>query len=402
MGNAAPPTVLCISSFYKGNRFLRRCRQEGCHVILVTVPERQHSPWERTSIDEFFVMPTLADRRAVINGIAYLMRTRSVDCVVALDDYDVELAAYLREHFRIQGMGETTMRYFRDKLGMRTRALEAGLRIPQFVPIFNHDRVREFLARVPPPWLVKPRLEASSIGIQKCATADEVWRRIEDLGDDQSFYLIEQMIPGNLELFHVDSLVSERQVVFAEVGKYHRPLLDIYQGGGVFATKTYPRYLPEVPLLKELNEQVMNAFGMVRGCSHTEFIRGEPGGEFYFIETSARVGGACISDMIEAATGLNLWEEWAKTEIETGSVYTPTPLRAEYGGATISLARQEKPDTSCFDDPEIFFRLDHKNHVGLVVRSPTPERVDQLLNNYIERIARDYQAVLPPATEATA
>jgi biotin carboxylase len=186
------------------------------------------------------------------------------------------------------------MRYFRDKLGMRTKAQEAGIRIPDFVGLFNHNCVREYLARVPPPWLLKPRLEASSIGIQKCTSADEVWRRIEELGDNQSFYLLEQMVPGNLELFHVDSLVSEREVVFAEVGKYRRPLLDIYQGGGIFATATVPRDAAETMVLRRLNEQVLRAFGMVRGCSHTEFLRGRADGEFYFIETSARVGGACI------------------------------------------------------------------------------------------------------------
>src|SRR5262249_35163917 len=164
MAAAFRPTILCISSYFKGNRFLQRCKREGCHVILVTVPERQDSPWARDAIDEFFVMPSFADRRAVINGLAYLMRTRTIDRLVALDDYDVELGAFLREHFRIPGMGETTMRYFRDKLGMRTRAREAGIPIPDFVPIFNHDRVRDFLARVPPPWLLKPRMEASSIG----------------------------------------------------------------------------------------------------------------------------------------------------------------------------------------------------------------------------------------------
>src|SRR5262245_26308522 len=78
MSHFPRPTVLCLSSYFKGNRFLRRCKREGCHVILVTVDERRHSEWERECVDEFFVMPTLADRRAVINGLAYLMRTRSV------------------------------------------------------------------------------------------------------------------------------------------------------------------------------------------------------------------------------------------------------------------------------------------------------------------------------------
>jgi hypothetical protein len=82
--------------------------------------------------------------------------------------------------------------------------------------------------------------------------------------------------------------------------------------------------------------------------------------------------------------------------------YAVPPARQEYGGVVISLARQERPDTSGFTDPEITYRLDQKHHVGLVVRSPSPEWVEALLNDYLGRIARDFHAALPPAERATA
>jgi len=58
----------------------------------------------------------------VIRGIAYLMKTHPISHIVALDDYDVELGAALREHFRLGGVGQSAARLFRDKLAMRTRA----------------------------------------------------------------------------------------------------------------------------------------------------------------------------------------------------------------------------------------------------------------------------------------
>src|SRR5262245_9247622 len=118
-------------------------------------------------------MPRLDDPREVIKGGAYLMRANRIDVVATLDDYDVEPGAALREHFRLPGIGLTTVRYFRDKLAMRFRAREAGLLVPELVPLFHHEDVRRFLARVPPPWLTKPRHEASSVGIKKMHTADE-------------------------------------------------------------------------------------------------------------------------------------------------------------------------------------------------------------------------------------
>ena len=63
---------------------------------------------------------------------------------------------------------------------------------------------------------------------------------------------------------------------------------------------------------------------------------------------------------------------------------------------------QEHPDTSSFTDPEIVQRLDKKQHVGFVLAADSPDRVEQLLTSYMDRIRRDYHMVLPPATSATA
>jgi hypothetical protein len=203
-------------------------------------------------------------------------------------------------------------------------------------------------------------------------------------------------------LYHVDSLVADGRVVFAEVNKYYRPLLDVYHGGGVYATRTVPRDRPEVAALRGINARVLAGFGLERGASHTEFMQAHADGEFYFIETSARVGGANTAEMVEAATGVNLWSEWAWLETHPDEGYEPPPVKNRYAGVVISLAKQEHPDTSPFTDPEIVERLDKKHHVGFVVAADSPERVEKLLTDYSERIRRDYTTTLPPATSATA
>src|SRR5207249_1529836 len=265
--------------------------------------------------------------------------SRTIDRIVALDDFDIEVAAFLREHFRMTGTGhgESAARLFRDKLAMRAKAREVGVRIPDFCPLFTDAAVNEFLAQVPPPWLVKPRSEASAAGIRKVHTPEAAWQRIHELGDDRSFHLIEQMVPG--DLFHVDSLSASGKVVFAEVNAYWRPLLDVYQGGGIYATRTVPRHKPEVDELKALNAKLLEGFGLGQGASHTEFMRAHRDGQFYFIETSARVGGAHTAEMVEHATGVNLWSEWAKLELCRGGEYTLPPVTERYAGVVISLAR---------------------------------------------------------------
>src|SRR5262249_29399736 len=156
---------------------------------------------------------------------------------------DVELVAALCEHFRLPGVGDSAARLYRDKLAMRVRARELGVRVPEFSPVFHHPDVRDFLARVPPPWLLKPRGEASAAGIRKLHHADAVLRELDRLADDASFHLIERWVAG--ELYHVDSLLAGGRVVFAEFNGYLRPLLDVYQGGGIYATRTLPRQAPD-------------------------------------------------------------------------------------------------------------------------------------------------------------
>src|SRR4029077_8880989 len=126
----------------------------------------------------------------------------------------------------------------------------------------------------------------------------QLWPRLDKLGDQQSFYLLEQFVPG--DVFHVDSVVSERKVVFAEAHAYGKPPLDVSHGGGVFTTRTLARTAPESKALHKVNKEVIKSLGIVRGVTHAEFLRAHDDGKIYFIEVAARVGGAYISDAIEA------------------------------------------------------------------------------------------------------
>jgi biotin carboxylase len=395
MTSTPQKTILCITSYEKGQEFIRECKHQGAYVILLTVSALEHAKWPRESIDELFHMPDLAKADEVIRGISYLARTRNIDRIVALDDYDVWTAANLREHLRIPGMGDSNVRYFRDKLAMRLRAREHNIPVPDFVHVLNHEKIREYMSRIPPPWVLKPRSEASTIGIAKINTPDELWSRVDTLGDRQSFYLLEHYIQG--EVYHVDSLVVDGNVIFAEAHQYGKPPLNVYHEGGIFTTRTIPRSSQEESTLKQLNRQIIAAFGLERGATHTEFIKGHDDSRFYFLETAARVGGANIAELVEAATGINLWREWAKIELasQDSSYQLPAP-RQNYAGVIVSLARQEHPDTSAYQDPEIILRLDKRHHAGFVITAQTFDRVNSLLDQYTRRFANDFLATLPP------
>ncbi len=394
MSEAAAPTILCISSYEKGQEFLRTCKAQGCRVLLLTVEKLRDANWPHDSIDEKFYMPQDLPVDNLIRAVSYMARTHPIDRIVALDEFDMENAAALREHLRIPGMGLTTMRYFRDKLAMRGRAKEEGIRVPEFIHVLNYDAVKHFMAHVEPPWLLKPRSQAAGIGMKKIQTGAELWPLLDQLGDQQSFYLLEQFVPG--DVFHVDSVVSERKVLFAEAHSYGHPPLDVSHQGGIFTTRTLSRTAPEAKSLLKINRELIEGLGLVRGVTHAEFLRAHGNGQFYFIEIAARVGGAYISDVIEAATGINLWREWARLEVGAGKkpYHVPKPRR-EYAGVIVSLARQETPDTSRYDDAEIVLRIPKHHHAGFVLRSPKNQRVAELLESYTARFRDDFYASQP-------
>jgi len=397
---ARPLTILCITSYEKGQEFMRACKELGCVVLLLTVEKHRNADWPRESIAETFYMPEEIPTPDIIRAVSFLARTHPIDRIVALDEFDLENAAALREHLRVPGMGLTTVRYFRDKLAMRGRAKEGGVRVPEFIHVLNYDRLREFMARVKPPWLLKPRSQASGIGMKKIHEPGELWPWLDQLGDQQSFYLLEQFVPG--DVFHVDSIVSESKVVFAEAHAYGKPPLDVSHQGGIFTTRTLPRESEESKSLQKINRELIEALGLVRGVTHAEFLRAREDGHFYFIEIAARVGGAYIANVIETSTGINLWREWARLEVGAGKEpYQLPPSRQDYSGVIISLARQESPDTSAYSDPEIVLRVPKHHHAGFVLHSNNPQRVAELLDSYTGRFLTDFYASQPVPDKPT-
>ena len=395
------PVVLCISTYEKGQAFLRELARLGNDVLLLTVAKLEGADWPRESLARLLTMPEGLSPVQVLNTVAYLARWQPIDRVVALDEFDLETAALLREHLRLPGMGESATYLFRDKLAMRQRALEQGIRVPEFTGVFHHDDVRNFLATVPGPWLLKPRTNASAIGIRKIHQPDEIWPLLDALGDEASHHVLERFVPG--DIFHVEGVTFRGELLFALPFGYGQPPMQTMHEGGVFTTRTLEPSSSAAQGLTAIHRDLLKALGLETGVTHSEFIRSHADGSFYFLETAARVGGAYIAETVEFASGLNPWVEWARLEHAAlaGTAYTLPALRREFAGSVISLARQERPDTSAFDDPEIVLRLEKHHHAGVIVRSNSAKRVEELVEGYSRRFLDDFCAVLPVPDKPT-
>jgi ATP-grasp domain len=396
-----PLTFVCLASYFKGTEFIRECKRQGARVILVTREKILHEDWPRESLDDIIALPNDAGAELFIYVASQIGRPQKIDRIIALEEFDVITAGLIREHLCMDGMTSAEARVFRDKLLMRVKARAAGIQVPDFVHVLNYDELRDYMARTPAPWVLKPRSDVSAIGIKKLEDSEQVWRAIdaldarENLRERSPYYLLERYIAG--DVFHVDSLVQKGKVIFAGASAYGRPPMDVTHQGGVFISRTVRRGSEDERKLLKLNRKLIAALGLMHGAAHAEFIKSAEDGEFYFLEIAARVGGAYIAESLEAASGINIWREWAGIEVarDTGGYKLPLQ-RKEYGGIVLSLARQEYPDTSAYTDEEIVYRVKKRHHVGLVVRSARLERVDELLNEYARRFSEEFTAVVPP------
>jgi len=395
---------LCISSYYKGSDFLRACHGKGNRVYLVTYDSLRDAARPHDALEDIFFMeeikPYVWNMDHLTEGLAQFIRSTQVDRVVALDDFDVEKAAHLREVFRIPGMGNTTQRYFRDKLAMRQKALDENIAVPQFSAIFNDLKISEFIAEVDAPWVLKPRSEASATGIQKVNSADELWAAIHGLGAKRHDYLVEQFRPGSV--FHVDTLSYNGKVVYSSVSRYLDTPMEVAHGGGIFRTITLAEDDPNRSALIALNCNLLKAFGLKHGASHSEFIYGQDG-KWYFLETSARVGGAFIAEKIAYATDINLWAEWANIEhaVADQTHYTPPAPNAHCGGLLVALTNTAQPNTSFLNNDDAVQTLAKDHHIAFVLRDKKTNVVHDKLDTYASYVAEHLLESLPPSDHPT-
>src|SRR5215510_16159444 len=134
-----PLNVICFATFFKGGDFMRECKATGSNVILVTKEKMLHEDWPRDALDEVFALPNDAPVELFLDLVSHIAKTSKPDRIVALEEFDVVIAALAREHLALPGMSSSTAKTFRDKYAMAVRARDADLTVPDFVPAINNE-----------------------------------------------------------------------------------------------------------------------------------------------------------------------------------------------------------------------------------------------------------------------
>jgi biotin carboxylase len=388
-------TILCMTQFNKGHRLLEAFKKLGCRTVLLGTAYVRRKDWDPALVDEKFFVHDFDDEQSLLNSVSYLAQDRRIDLVVPLEEFSLEAASKVRSHLGCPGVCEGVTRRARDKLAMRITAQKAGIPVPEFAPLINRREISDFMERVAPPWMIKPRMAGGACQIRKVHNPEGVWKVYEELGDRRSRHLIEAFVAG--EVYHVDSVVYRGKVVAAVAAEYGTPPYAVWHGGGVFSSRTVPSGSARAKELLKLNEQVIRAVGIEQGVNHVEFLgRGK---DLYFLEIGARVAGANLDRLTTAAKGVELFMESARLELEWLHPGTYSPPKAHQGeaGILICLSKDQEPSLAfCEGFEEVVWTLQKENHAGCTFASKDSKRVEAIMKAINENLLRDHLAVLPP------
>ena len=349
-------------------------------MLLLTEEKLRDADWPRDSIDAFFYIRRDMPHADIRKGAAHLARSERIDRIVALDDFDVELAAMLREHLFVPGMGETTGAPFRDKLAMRRRARSAGIPCPDFVHVLNDEAINEWTSRVPAPWVVKPRSQAAAIGIRKLHSSEELWSASTRSATPARSIYSSNSSPATS--FTSTPSCSTIDVRFAVASRYEMPPMVVAHEAGIFVTRTLPAERSERRRARTLQRARPEILRTASRClTHGVHSRprrrlavsGDLGARRWSLHRRRGRSGNRHQSVARMGARRNRRRGW-----RVRSAVAPELC----GGIVLSLARQETPDLSAYTDPEIVIRVRKRHHAGLIVTSPDSERVVQLLEDY--------------------
>ena len=180
-------------------------------------------------------------------------------------------------------------------------------------PIAAHSSFGTFFIDYQTPdELIKERYEQGIASIDSAIKHGDLWPLlkddllflgIEDSGDLQYDYVVEEYIPGpelSIESIILDGEIN--QIAIAAQVRMDPPFF-------VQLSETMPWDAPadQQKIVSDLNRRAIQALGLQTGATHCEIILSPTGPKI--VEIAARMGGDNIQDSVIQTTGVNLMRE---------------------------------------------------------------------------------------------
>ena len=294
---------------------------EAHQVTYVTVAG--HRPLIPAAAGHVEVVADPADAEAVVAAARRChLAAGGTDLVLALSEFDLLVAARVREELGVPGADSAAVLRFRDKTVMKAAVADAGIRIPAYRTVDTAEEAARFASGHQGPVMLKPRTGAASSGcILLAPGADAVG---ELAGHDLTGYEAEEFVDG--PIWHVDGLLRNGAPVFALASRYLNTCFDFGRGTPLGSVVQHG---PEADRMLEFALRSLQALGLETGAFHLEAIQHADGP--VFLEVGARVGGGEIPFVCRDVYGVDLIGDWIRLELGEQPLTVPAAA-VEHGG----------------------------------------------------------------------
>jgi biotin carboxylase len=257
-----------------------------------------------------------------------------LDGVISVDEYALNVAAIIGEVLGITGCGRDAVRMSRNKNEMRERLHSCGIDSTRFRLCKDIEDAKDFAAEARNGVVLKPADGAGGQGVCAAGSVAEIpeaWQFAKNAAKTSEI-MIEDWIYG--QEYSVETVtVNRRHVVVAVTKKTTSGLPYFVEIGHAASGELTPH---PISLLVGTVCAALDAIGVEVGPCHTEAIVGGDG--VAIVEINTRIGGAFIWELVELATGIDLFRSSLTSLIGAG-IDPPTDSR----GAAIAFMSSTEP-----------------------------------------------------------
>lgn len=249
--------------------------------------------------------------RKIALDIISAHKNNPFDRILVTNEYDIIIAAELRDYLGIFGQSINSAVQFRDKLIMLEK-VAPHLEVPKYSAANNYLDLLNFEEEMGYPFVIKPRLESGSIGVRIVNDGGELTNYIEKNSCEN--ILAEEFISG--DMYHIDGLMNSGEIMTIVPSRYLNGCL-AYRShsfiGSVMVEKANPLYNPIVRYVKELLVKMETPdYDIPFHCE--VFVTKD--NRILLCEIASRIGGGRILETVKLIKGIDMLQCTSISEIE--------------------------------------------------------------------------------------
>ena len=305
-------------------KFCRELKNNGVNVLGIgDCPYDSLTNELKGSLNEYYRVSDLENYDEVFRAVAFFtFKYGKIDFIESNNEYWLEQDARLRTEFNVQGLKSRDMSGIKFKSKMKRYYKKAGIKTARYCLVRSLAGCKKFIEEVGYPVIVKPDNGVGASCTYKLVNENELISFYTT--KPPVLFIMEEYIDGVVQTY--DAIVDGKGNPVFETGNVTvDSCMDTVNSGGNFAF-----YILNEPYddVRDAGRRTLNAFGVKNRFVHFEFFRLNSDqyigrkGEVVALEVNMRPSGGISPDMMNYASGTNIYKIWA--DVMTYG-YSPVP-----------------------------------------------------------------------------